>query len=452
MTSIRRRLLANAGATTFGKAIASLIQVISVPILLHQWGTALYGEWLLLSAIPTYLSMSDIGFGSVAANEMTMLVAAGKRDDALDAFQSVSLFITIISAALTVLLTITIWTLPIERWLRIHILSVHDARLILLLLAVSTLLTLQEGLLQGSFRCVGRYAMGMMAKSVVLACSFLGLVAAALLGANPVQVAIVIVLINGVGTLALWLLLRRQIDWLRYGIRHAHWSTVRRLALPAVSFMSFPVSTVLNTQGILIVVGHIIGPVGVVTFSTARTISRTAYQVIQIINSSVWPEISAAFGAGSLTLVRKLHRKSCQMSIFSCISISLVIVIFGDRVWGAWTLGKIHTDPILLDLFLVQLLIAAFWYTSSVVPVAVNKHEGVARVVLIASVMSLVISVPLMSIERLGLRGAAIALIVGDAFTTAFVLRTSLRIAEDNLGKFSRSLFEVPAVLYRKIL
>jgi O-antigen/teichoic acid export membrane protein len=450
MTSIRRRLLANAGATTFGKALSVLVQIVSVPVLLHQWGTGLYGEWILLSTVPTYFAMSDIGFGNVAGNEMTMLVAAGKPDEALDVFQSVSIFITSISLAMCILLTLGIWFLPIDRWLRIHSLSVHDARLILLFLGLSALLTLQEGLFWGCFRCIGKYAMGTMAKSIVMVSSFIGLVTAASLGASPLQVAIVIMLINVAGTLGLWLLLRSQIEWLRYGVRHAHWSTVRRLASPAVSYMSFPVSNILSIQAILMVVGHVFGPVGVVTFSTARTISRSVLQVLALINASVWPEISAAFGTGSLALVRKLHRTSCQLSILACVGTTVLVAVFGNRIWHLWTLGKLQTDPVLLNILLLQMLLGAFWYTSSLVPIAINKHEGIAKIILGASCLALALAYVLMKVPYLGLRGAAIALVVADLITAAVVLRTSLRLIDDTPGNFFQSMFEMPDLLPRR--
>ena len=33
----------------------------------------MYGDWLIVNTIPTYLAFSSIGFGNVASNEMTML-------------------------------------------------------------------------------------------------------------------------------------------------------------------------------------------------------------------------------------------------------------------------------------------------------------------------------------------------------------------------------------------
>jgi O-antigen/teichoic acid export membrane protein len=65
------RLIKGIGANTLGLIVTIIIQIIQVPLYLTFWGITLYGEWLILYAIPSYLLMSDIGFGNVAANEMT---------------------------------------------------------------------------------------------------------------------------------------------------------------------------------------------------------------------------------------------------------------------------------------------------------------------------------------------------------------------------------------------
>ena len=83
MTSVKRRIAANLGANTLGRVLGVLIQLISVPVMLSHWGAWIYGEWILLSTMPSYLAMSDIGFGNVAGNEMTMLVSRGKKREAL---------------------------------------------------------------------------------------------------------------------------------------------------------------------------------------------------------------------------------------------------------------------------------------------------------------------------------------------------------------------------------
>ena len=64
---VTRRILHGLGANAYGQLVVIVIQLAGVPILLRAWGMQLYGEWLILAAIPTYLSMADLGFSQSAA-------------------------------------------------------------------------------------------------------------------------------------------------------------------------------------------------------------------------------------------------------------------------------------------------------------------------------------------------------------------------------------------------
>ena len=201
---------------------------------------------------------------------------------------------------------------------------------------------MQETLFQAAFRCVGKYPLGTMAKSLVVLAAFLSTMVGVGLHLSPVPVTVLYVAVNAVGVFALWILLRREVPWIRFGIRHAQWAVIRRLTGPALSFMSFPLVNALNLQGILVVIGYVMGPIAVVTFNTARTISRSAAQGMNLINNSIWPEMSAAFGVGAMDIARMLHRRACQISLLLCLGITLGVAVSGrldledlDRRQGA---------------------------------------------------------------------------------------------------------------------
>jgi O-antigen/teichoic acid export membrane protein len=441
-SGLKRRLIAGFGANTFSRLSTTLTQIFSVPVFLTHWGTHLYGEWILLNAIPSYLGLSDVGFGSVAGNEMTMLAAGERFDEALAVFQSVWVLTTVISSLVGLALLGTIWFLPLDRWLHVYALSAHDVRLIVLLLGLAILLGMQENLFQQAFRCVGKYPLGTMSKSLVVLAAFLSTMIGVFLDMSPLAVTVLYVVVNVAGVAVLWILLKQQVPWIRFGTRHARWITIRRLTSPALSFMSFPLVNALNLQGILVVVGHVMGPIAVVTFNTARTISRSAAQGMNLVNNSIWPEMSVAFGLGDMNLARKLHRRACQISILLCLGITLGMLFFGNRIWKIWTVDKVPTDPVLLYIFLGQMLVSALWFTSSVVPMAINRHQKMARAMLAAVLLELVFAWALMHVGTLGLRGAAIALALGDLVTALYVLRESLRLLGDTFGAFAVSMLD----------
>ena len=153
--TVRERFIRGFGATALGPLVTILAQVISVPVFLHSWGPTVYGEWLILSAIPTYIAFSDVGFGNVAANDMTMRVAKGDRNGALETFQSTWLLISFTSLLVVLCFIAGAWTLPLTRWLNLSSTTPAATRTTLIFMFAYALLSLQADLTTSGFRCEG---------------------------------------------------------------------------------------------------------------------------------------------------------------------------------------------------------------------------------------------------------------------------------------------------------
>jgi|SRR5579862_5041580 len=157
---VRSRLLRGFGATSLSPVIAAIIQLGSIPLLLHTWGAAKYGDWLLLSAIPSYLTLSDLGFGDASGSDMSMRVAANDRDGALQTFQSSWVLVTTVSIAALLLAFVSVWSVPWQRWLRLSGVSNLQAAAIMMVLGAYVVVAQQNGVAESGYRCDGHFATG----------------------------------------------------------------------------------------------------------------------------------------------------------------------------------------------------------------------------------------------------------------------------------------------------
>jgi hypothetical protein len=66
-----RRIISGFGSNLFGQLVTILIQILSLPIFLYYWDMSTYGSWLVLSALPSFLSMADVGMVQAAGNKVT---------------------------------------------------------------------------------------------------------------------------------------------------------------------------------------------------------------------------------------------------------------------------------------------------------------------------------------------------------------------------------------------
>jgi O-antigen/teichoic acid export membrane protein len=438
----KRRLLLGFASNWVGKLASTVTQLVQVPIYFHFWTTAVYGNWLVVTAIPTQLSFSSIGFGNVASNEMTMMVAAGNREGALRVFQSCWWLIAFICAAIGLALVPVLYFVPVATVLNIHAISPSDTKWIIFYLGISVLLGQLEQLMGAAYTCVARYPYGSLLKNLISLAAFAATMVPVVLGYGPRTAALVFAVANITGTVAFGLFVRHDLPWIEFGWRHARFAEIRRLAAPAFAFMGFPLGNALNLQGTLMAVGYALGPVPVAIFASARTVSRVALQMVQMVNNTVWPELSLAYGANNIDLLRSLHRRACQMALIFSMLIVFCMMSFGPWFLTHWTGGHVPPSRTLLAILLLVVVIYSLWSTSSTLAAATNRHQRLAAWYVAGTAVTVFFTYFLA--RRYGLYGAAASLILSELIMNLYVLPTSLRMSHDTFPAFFASLLHYP--------
>jgi O-antigen/teichoic acid export membrane protein len=113
-------------------------------------------------------------------------------------------------------------------------------------------------------------------------------------------------------------------------------------------------------------------------------------------------------------------------------------------VWRVWTHGRIFIDLPTFHFLLVGVVVNAIWNASSIVPIAANQHSRIALEQLAAVALSLGLVIVLM--HPMGLPGAGLGLLLGECLMIVIVLPLSIRLLNDNLRDFSKSLLDPRAI------
>jgi O-antigen/teichoic acid export membrane protein len=442
----KRRLMLGFLTNWVGKVAATIIQFVQVPVFLHFWSTPLYGEWMIVNSIPTYLSFSNAGFGSVAGNEMTMMVARDDREGALRVFQSCWWLIALICTVTIVLFSGAVYYLPAARLLKLSQISESDTKWIIFYLGISVLFGQLEQLLQSAYRSIGRYPFGAFVKTLISLAAFASTIIAVTLGAGARITALVFAATNVAGTMVLCALVHHDIPWLKFGWDHASIEEIRKLARPAIAFMGFPLGNALNLQGTLLGVGYALGPVAVVVFGVARTVSRVAIQMVQMVNSTFEPEMSIAFGAGNYELTRSLLRRACQLALLVAVVLVFVMLSFGPWFLTHWTGGHVPPSRPLLAILLLVVIFYALWSTSATLMTSTNQHQRLATYYTIGTSLTCIMCYFLA--RAYGLYGAAASLLISEFVMNLYVVPACLRIAHDTLPAFLASMLHIPSDLH----
>jgi O-antigen/teichoic acid export membrane protein len=414
-----------------------------VPVFLAAWGVPTYGEWLVLSAIPTYLALSDLSFSVVAGNSMVMLVAQGRRDEAIILGRRLWSIVT----ATTGVAVIAAMAIAVAFGGALGsgaAIPASEVRIVLVALFLGVAVSNQYGVLDAWYRADGRYPLSAALRQLGRLLEFGFLMGAVILGAQPGLAAIAFLAGSVAGFGVSWVALRLAVPWSTFRPELPHWQTIRELVAPGLAYMAFPIGTALSLQGFVLVVGAMLGAPAVVLFSTTRTVTRVVTQAISTVGNSVWPELSRSVGANHIAEARTIVRRSVQLTLVLSVASVTALALLGPTLIRIWTHGSVDPPAGLLGLLLLVVLCNSIWYSLSIVLPATNQHRGQAVVFIVGTASALALAVPLTA--AFGLEGTAAALLAIDALMVAYVLPKSLRVIDDSPSQFLRALFSVPRV------
>lgn len=441
-TTVKQRILRGVGANALGQGVNVLVQLVGLPVFLAVWGVEKYGEWLVLSSLAAFLSMSDIGFASAAANEMTMRVGRDDRDGALVVYQSMWALLCGLGGLMLAVVLAVLWFTPAAGWLPLELTSATTAAAVLSVLAIHILVGQQSAVINAGFRCDGNYAIGQLLGTGGRLAEFLAQITAAITTGSMLAVALAGLAVRCVRLLVFAIVLKRYSPWLHHGIGHANKATIRELAAPAIAFMGMPLGHALGNQGMIQVVAAILGPAAVVVFTAHRTLTNVAVQFSNILANSAWPEFSKALGAGDRHTAKLLHRKACQWALWLGLLACLGIGLIATYLIPVWTGGKLQCNMTLLVVLLFCVLLRVFWWTSSVVPLSTNSHARMAVTYVLGTTASLVATAALA--PSVGILAPAIGLAITDLLMISYVLPASMRAVDDNVQSFAKIIIIPP--------
>jgi O-antigen/teichoic acid export membrane protein len=438
---LRQRFVRGFGVSALSPVVTAAIQLGSVPLLLHAWGATKYGEWLLLSAVPSYLTLSDLGFGDASGSDRCMRVASNDKEGALETFQSSWVLVTLVSFVALALVSVLSRLVPWQLWLNLSGVSRTEAVETLLLLSAYVAVAQQNGVIESGFRSDGHFASGTLWILMLRLAETVAGTIVAVAGGSLTAVAGTYLGFRCFGTIAYALYLRQLSPWIHFGLSRARLNTIKKLAAPAFGFIAFPFGSALSFQGFTIVIGALLGPIAVVSFSTLRTLSRLNVQALGAMTNALWPELSRAFGSGNISLARRLHRYAWQASFGLSLLGAGVLWVAGPFIYKFWVHGKIGFNANCFHVLLLASITTVLCNASSVILISMNGHSRIAAMYVGATALSL--GLAWLLIPRFGISGAAVALLVVDGLTFWPMLATALHHVQDNAREFFPALIVI---------
>ncbi|MET3614939.1 O-antigen/teichoic acid export membrane protein [Rhizobium aquaticum] len=421
--SIARRIATGSVANLAGVGISALLQLLTVPVLASAWGPERFGLWMMLTTIPTYFALTDLGFAQAATTDMTIKAARQEHESVLATFQSVGLLFVASSATVFALSTLLLMPgilsdAQSEYWM------IQNAGIIVLLTGYSALALVSQVTLAG-FRATGNYAVGTLVYDSLVLVEGLAALLIAFLGGDFRAVAITFIVMRLFGLAIHYSYLRVRVPWLYLGFGHANFEELKRLLAPALAAMMIPVALAINLQGVVLLVGIVLSPASVALLAPVRTASRVIIQVIGVVNRATMPELGRAFGANAEVAISKLLKLNLLMVLVMLVPGGIAFAVFGAQFVTWWSGGHIVPPKSFVEIMALSMVIHGCWYFGSNVLLATNSHTALAKYILGSSIVSLILLV--VFAQRFGLVGSAIALALSELINVIAVFQVILR-------------------------
>ncbi|WP_303704775.1 polysaccharide biosynthesis C-terminal domain-containing protein [Celeribacter baekdonensis] len=423
----QNRLFRGSVAQGFNFAARIAEQLLLVPVFLSAWSVDLYGEWLLISAIPVYFALSDLGFVSAGSNELARRAQGGLSKEVHQFFVDyLSIFL---NWTLFIFCAVALGAsfVPFESTFSLTQIDDHTARLTFLVLMAGTLLSQNGDALLAGMRATRLFPTGLM---VLASASFLRIsaifISLTFFNSGPLFVVCIMlatrILTIGVmtyfnikkGLPPSWRLFRKPSEPM--------WPFIRAGA----AFMLFPAAQAIVLQGSILLIGVAMSPTFVAIYGTHRTLSRFSSQIVQIGVAPLRAEFGLIDVAGNKPAARSLLIHATALTFWASLVVTTCLVLLGKVIFKTWTAGEITFSLPLFALLLLATVCEGLWRITSSIRLGTNRHQSLARGYFVISVFGIGLSY--LFLQFYGLIGAAFALVLteGSMFILALIANAKL--------------------------
>ncbi len=434
--ALPRRLFRNVFSTYGAIALAGLSSLLVTPLVVHHLGKSQFGLYSLIITVTSYLALMNLGFGT--ATMKVISEDAGRDDERVVATFNTTLVALTAFGVLAAIVGISVsFVIP---GIFGAPASLHTPAVISFsLLAVAVAIQLPGAGISGVITGYQRYDIQSGLDAVGIMFVGAGTIVALVLGGG--LIAITAVAAGGTVVMAIipWFPARRLAPGLRISRRLIDWHRLRELTRMSWWYLLQSVSSTINEETDLFVVGAVLGVRDAAVFAVGQQLASLAVKAATPFRAVFFPHVSSigASETASLPTLRRVLEEGTRVTLLFTLPIVVFLVMVPGRSIEAWLGGGFGSSAGIV----VALAAAALLNSAASVPAQILVGLGQARLAAIlggsAAVVNLVFSVVL------ALRFGAIGVAIGSAVsalvvTVPFTLVYACRLTGTTIGAWFR--------------
>jgi len=374
-----RNVVLNIAAAAFSKGSIALCRLVSIPILLSFWDTHTLGVWILLASVPGWLALSDVGLGTVVANEMVLETTNSRRLIALGifkgAFWMLCVIVVLMSGAFCTIASWVSWrsvfSIPPEVELP------HPA-VVVSLLTIACLISMFRSLFQGLYRIADRNHLGVGLANLGIWFELMGMLIAISFSREISIVAIGWAIGRVVHTVAFCCYGVVLVGFREIRVQGSRFERTGRMIKCGAAFCLFPIGYAIIMDGSSMIVNVLLGPAWVVAFSTMRMLARIGSQGTELLKQGVYHELCCAIALGDKNRESQILKRGTILSTVAAVLIAGAMLLWGPVLFQHITKGKSGFVWPAFILLVMSIIPNSLWNYAIVALEATNRHSNIA--------------------------------------------------------------------------
>jgi O-antigen/teichoic acid export membrane protein len=387
---MNRSILKNYLANIFGLSVNFFNQLAMIPLYINFWGVDRYADWIIITSLSTFFSMSDLGLNRASNNEFVVQYA--KKDyircKSLMANSLLFIFLTLI---FFILLSFAIsYFFGFKILLSVKSFGENQTTLAFMFLICQVFLTMLGRVYHGVFRAVNLTHKAILIDNIVKLCEIIVLLIGVIKHCDIVNILFFYNIPVVIG-----IFFKRYVSskYFKYKFEYSNFdkNVLVGLMKPSIAFMLLPLGQAVASQGVVFLINIFLGSTLLVAFTTIRTLVNVIRQLMNMLSISVNPIICSLHAKEDWIGLKKVYLSSLILTFFTTTLSVIGLYIFGEYAYLLWIKNSVEFDNIFFNGMLVVLFFSSLWGISSVIPLATNTHFKFTVVFLFSQITAFIL-------------------------------------------------------------
>ncbi|WP_166332533.1 lipopolysaccharide biosynthesis protein [Sphingobacterium chungjuense] len=368
-----KAIIKNLAANSFGMAINFVAQIAMVPLFITFWGVSKYADWILITALSTFFAMTDMGLNRASNNEFVIQYQRHEYRRCEKLQLNAFLFIILIFLCFTSVSALVSTQWGLKGMLGVTSFTEVEVSATFILLLAQVFITMYGRVYHGVFRATAKTHIAIVVDNIIRIAELIVLFFSVFLGFDIIVLSLLYIA-PSIGGCIFKHIYTRSIFSVKLSFGNFDKDIFVSMIKPSLAFMAFPLGQAIQNQGLVFAVNTFLGGAVLVAFTTTRTLLNFLRQIMNMLSTSVNPEICAAYGRKDYKAIFDIYYRSIIVTLVATLVCMIALLVTGKFIFLEWTKHAVPFDHTFFIGMLFVMLISCIWGLASVVPLSTNTH------------------------------------------------------------------------------